>query len=100
MRIADILRPEARDAVLALHEMGLRTALLTGDARQVAESIAKQAGIDVVHAEILPDQKSEVIKALLHDGRKIAMVGDGINSRAGGSSIRYANNNFHSPILK
>ena len=76
---ADTLRPEAREAVHALHAMGLRTSLLTGDARPVAESIAKQVGIDVVHAEILPDQKSEVIKALVQSGRKVAMVGDGIN---------------------
>ena len=77
--IADTVRPEAKKAVSALHEMGLRTVLLTGDAKSAAESIAKEVGIDVIHAEVLPDQKREVIKQLVDCGRKVAMVGDGIN---------------------
>ena len=77
--IADTLRPEAKRSVAALHALGIRTVLLTGDARVVAESIAKEVGIDVIHAEVLPDQKSEVIKQLVRSGRKVAMVGDGIN---------------------
>lgn len=77
--IADTLRPEAKDAVRALHEMGLRIVLLTGDAKPIAESVAKQVGIDEVHAEVLPDEKSEVIKRLVTAKRKVAMVGDGIN---------------------
>jgi heavy metal translocating P-type ATPase len=77
--IADTVRPEAKKAITVLHEMGLRTVLLTGDAKSVAESIAKEVGIDVTHAEVLPDQKSEVIKQLVTSGRKVAMVGDGIN---------------------
>jgi Cd2+/Zn2+-exporting ATPase/Cu+-exporting ATPase len=77
--IADTLRPEARDAVAALHAMGLRTVLLTGDAKSVAQSIAGELGIDVIHAEVLPDQKSQVIQQLVNGGRKVAMVGDGIN---------------------
>jgi heavy metal translocating P-type ATPase len=77
--IADTLRLEAKKAIAALHEMGLRTVLLTGDAKHVAESIAKEVGIDVVHAEVLPDQKSEVIEQLVGSGKKVAMVGDGIN---------------------
>lgn len=77
--VADALRPEARKAVGALHEMGLRTVLLTGDARPVAELIAKQVGIDVIHAGVLPHQKSELIKQLVDSGRKVAVVGDGIN---------------------
>jgi heavy metal translocating P-type ATPase len=77
--IADTLRPEAKPSVAALHALGIRTVLLTGDARVIAESIAKEVGIDVIHAEVLPDQKSEVIRQLVRSGRKVAMVGDGIN---------------------
>jgi heavy metal translocating P-type ATPase len=79
IQIADTLRSEAKESVAALHALGLRTVLLTGDTKPVAESIAKQVGIDIVHAEVLPDQKSEVIKQLVSSGRKVAMVGDGIN---------------------
>lgn len=77
--IADTLRPEAKNAIADLHGMGLRTVLLTGDGKPVANSIARQVGIDVIHAEVLPDQKSEIIKQLVSSGRKVAMVGDGIN---------------------
>lgn len=77
--IADTIRPEAKKAVLALHNMGLRTVLLTGDARTIAESVAKQVGIDEVHAEVLPEEKSDLIRQLVSGGRKVAMVGDGIN---------------------
>jgi heavy metal translocating P-type ATPase len=77
--IADTLRPEAKQSVSALHALGIRTVLLTGDAKLVAESIAKEVGIDVIHAEVLPDQKSEVIRQLVNGGQKVAMVGDGIN---------------------
>ena len=79
IRIADTLRAEAKESVAALHALGLRTVLLTGDAKSVAEAIAKEVGIDVIHAEVLPDQKSEVIRQLVSSGRKVAMVGDGIN---------------------
>jgi heavy metal translocating P-type ATPase len=77
--IADTLRPEAKQSVAALHALGIRTVLLTGDAKLVAESIAREVGIDVIHAEVLPDQKSEVIRQLVKGGQKVAMVGDGIN---------------------
>jgi len=79
IQIADTLRSEAKESVAALHALGLRTVLLTGDAKAVAESIAKEVGIDIIHAEVLPDQKSEVIRQLVSSGRKVAMVGDGIN---------------------
>jgi heavy metal translocating P-type ATPase len=79
IQIADTLRPEARESVAALHALGLRTVLLTGDSKAVAESIAKQVGIHIIHAEVLPDQKSDVIRELVRSGRKVAMVGDGIN---------------------
>ena len=77
--IADTLRPEAKQSMAALHSLGIRTVLLTGDAKGIAESIAKEVGIDVIHSEVLPDQKSEVIRELVRSGRKVAMVGDGIN---------------------
>lgn len=79
IRIADTLRPEARDAVRALHAMRLKTVLLTGDARAVADAIAKEVGIDEVYAEVLPDEKNAIIKQFIRDGKKVAMVGDGIN---------------------
>ena len=79
IRIADTLRPEARDAVRALHAMGLKTVLLTGDARAVADAIAKEVGIDEVYAEVLPDEKNAIIKQFISNRRKVAMVGDGIN---------------------
>src|SRR6266481_2309528 len=79
IQIADTLRPEAKESVAALHALGLRTVLLTGDAKAVAESIAKEVGIDVIHAEVPPNQKSEVVQQLVSSGRKVAMVGDGIN---------------------
>lgn len=79
IEIADTLRSDARDAIRALHAMGLRSILLTGDTKAVAESIAQEVGIDVVHSEVLPDQKSEVIKQLIAGGKRVAMVGDGIN---------------------
>jgi P-type E1-E2 ATPase len=65
IQIADTLRPEAKESVAALRALGLRTVLLTGDAKPVAESIAREVGIDVIHAEVLPDQKSEVIRQLV-----------------------------------
>ncbi len=79
IRIADTLRPEALDAVRALHAMGLKTVLLTGDARAVADAIAREVGIDEVYAEVLPDEKNAIVKQLICDGKKVAMVGDGIN---------------------
>ena len=79
IRIADTLRPEARDAIRALHSMGLKTVLLTGDARAVADAIAKEVGIDEIYSEVLPDEKNAIIKQFISDKKKVAMVGDGIN---------------------
>ena len=79
LEVADRLRPEAVEAVAALRGLGLRTILLTGDARPIAEAIARELGIDEVEAELLPQQKLERIKALTAQGRKVAMVGDGVN---------------------
>jgi Cu+-exporting ATPase len=77
--IADTLRPGVSGIVRSLHEYGIRTVMLTGDRRQVAEAIARQAGIDEVIAEVLPDGKVAAIKSLQQQGRRTAMVGDGLN---------------------
>jgi Cd2+/Zn2+-exporting ATPase/Cu+-exporting ATPase len=79
LHIEDALRPEAVQAVAALRTMGLRTVLLTGDTEAIAQAVGKQLGLDEVHAGLLPDQKVAKIKALRSAGRRVAMVGDGIN---------------------
>jgi P-type E1-E2 ATPase len=77
--IRDVLRREARDAISALKSMGLRTILLSGDARSVAESAAKILGVDEVRAELLPAQKVARVRELMKEGHTVVMVGDGIN---------------------
>jgi heavy metal translocating P-type ATPase len=77
--IADPVRPEAPAAIRALQRMGLKTVLLTGDARLVAEVIAKDLGIDHVEADLLPDQKVEAVSQMGAVGHNVAMVGDGVN---------------------
>jgi P-type Cu+ transporter len=79
IEIADRIRPEARSAVAAIQAMGMRTVLLTGDARAVAESVAAQLGITEVTADLLPEEKRAYIERLTGEGRIVAMVGDGIN---------------------
>lgn len=78
--VADTLKDETKTAVERLHKMGFKTIMLTGDNQRTAKAIAKKVGIDEVIAEVLPDQKVEVIKKLQKGGEiKVAMVGDGIN---------------------
>jgi Cd2+/Zn2+-exporting ATPase/Cu+-exporting ATPase len=79
IQIADTLRPEAVEAVDRLRRMRLRTILLTGDAASIAEMVGRQLGVDEIGADLLPEVKLERVKALLAEGRKVAMVGDGIN---------------------
>ena len=77
--IRDTIRPEARDAIRELRSAGLRSILLTGDARTVAEAVSKELGVDSVQAELLPDDKTAVIRDLTCAGRSVAMIGDGVN---------------------
>jgi heavy metal translocating P-type ATPase len=77
--IADTVRPEAAHAITAIHAMGIKTILLTGDAQAVADVIARELGISEVAADLLPDDKRMRVKALVGAGRIVAMVGDGIN---------------------
>jgi len=77
--VADTVRPEAKRAVEALHRMGIRTVLLTGDARRVADAVGAALGIKEVEAQLLPEDKLARVRALVADNRKVAMVGDGVN---------------------
>jgi heavy metal translocating P-type ATPase len=79
IRVADLLRPEAKRAIQDLKSMGLRTILLTGDSRGIAETVGKGLGVHEISAELLPEQKLKRVEDLLAKGRKVVMVGDGIN---------------------
>jgi heavy metal translocating P-type ATPase len=79
LHVADALRPESVRAVAELRKMGLWTVLLTGDAAAIARAVGKQLGIDQVEAELLPTEKVARIAALMAAGKKVAMIGDGIN---------------------
>ena len=79
LAVADAIRPEAREAINRLHHEGVSVVMMTGDARAVADAVAADLGIDTVFAEVLPDQKSSKIEELQGAGRRVAMVGDGVN---------------------
>src|ERR1700732_3948779 len=79
IRIADVLRPEAKSAVAAMREMGLRTVLLSGDAQEVTTLVGRDLGVDVAVGELLPEQKGKWGGDLRNKNCKVAMVGDGIN---------------------
>jgi Cd2+/Zn2+-exporting ATPase/Cu+-exporting ATPase len=77
--VADMLRPEAAQAVRALKGMGIRTVLLTGDARAIGAAVGRDLGIDELESELLPEEKVRRVRALVAGGCMVAMVGDGIN---------------------
>jgi len=77
--VADVVREESKEAVERLHSMGLEVAMLTGDERRTAEAIAGELGIDRVLAEVRPEEKAAEVKRLQAEGRRVGMVGDGIN---------------------
>jgi Cu2+-exporting ATPase len=77
--LADVIRPESKRAVERLHQLGVEVAMLTGDSRAVAESVAKELGIDTVLAEVLPEHKDQKVAELQRQGKRVAMVGDGVN---------------------
>jgi len=77
--VADVIRPESKQAVRRLHEMGVEVAMLTGDSRPVAEAVARELGIDHVFAEVLPEHKDQKVAELQKQGKRVAMVGDGVN---------------------
>jgi Cu+-exporting ATPase len=77
--VADTVKPTSRDAVDALHALGITTVMVTGDRQTTADAVAAQVGIDRVVAGVLPDQKVDVVRALQDEGRRVAAVGDGVN---------------------
>jgi Cu2+-exporting ATPase len=79
LSVEDEIRPESAEAVADLHRLGVRVAMITGDSRTVADSVARRIGIDEVAAEVLPADKSEAVKRFQNGGRSVAMVGDGVN---------------------
>ena len=79
LALEDAIRPESRQAVSELHRLGKRVVMLTGDARQVAEAVAAELGVDEVFAEVLPEDKDQAVVDLQGRGLQVAMVGDGVN---------------------
>lgn len=77
--LADVIRPESRQAIDRLHQMGIAVAMLTGDSQAVAQAVARELKIDTVFAQVLPEHKDQKIAELQKLGAKVAMVGDGVN---------------------
>jgi P-type Cu2+ transporter len=77
--VEDEIRPESREAVSDLHRLGIRVAMITGDSKTVADSVARRIGIDEVAAEVLPADKASAVTRFRTGGKKVAMVGDGVN---------------------
>jgi P-type Cu+ transporter len=79
LAVADPIKPTTAEAIGKLHQEGIRVVMITGDSRTTAEAVGKKLGIDEVIAEVLPDQKAEMVKQLQSEGKIVAMAGDGIN---------------------
>jgi Cu2+-exporting ATPase len=79
LALEDEVRPESKEAVGALQDLGVKVAMITGDARQVAEAVGRELGIDEVFAEVLPEDKDASVADLQRRGHRVAMVGDGVN---------------------
>ena len=79
MYLSDIIRDESKQAVERLHQMGIKTAMLTGDSEDVASVVGKELQVDTIFAQVLPDDKVNKVKELQHQGHIVAMVGDGVN---------------------
>jgi Cu2+-exporting ATPase len=77
--LADKIRPESHEAVEKLQAMGLEVAMITGDSEEVAKAVAQELGIDTIFAEVLPENKDQKVKQLQSEGKRVAMVGDGVN---------------------
>ncbi|HET9603813.1 MAG TPA: copper-translocating P-type ATPase [Gemmatimonadales bacterium] len=77
--VADAVRPESSEAVQQLHDLGVSVQMMTGDSQAVADVVARDLGIDAVIAQVLPAEKAARVEALQHEGKRVAMVGDGVN---------------------
>ena len=77
--LADVIRPESKPAVQRLHDLGIEVVMLTGDSQAVAKAVADELGIDRYFAEVLPEHKDSKVSELQAQGKKVAMVGDGVN---------------------
>lgn len=79
LALADVIRPESHEAIRRLHQMGIQVAMLTGDSEAVAKAVAQDLGIDTYFAQVLPENKDQKVIELQQQGKKVAMVGDGVN---------------------
>ena len=79
LAVEDEIRPESREAIEELHRLGMRVAMITGDSKTVADSVARRVGVDDVAAEVLPGDKASAIERFQAGGKRVAMVGDGVN---------------------